>query len=261
MSDIHLEFDDFQMDRGLDEVLILAGDIGVVHLEKTLLQYIEFLEYCSANFKEVILVMGNHEHYHGYLPRTNQRLLAELDSKSIHNVYLLDNTTLPYLKEKIIFIGATLWTDGDFSNPMSKFDWNGMSDSYVIRSGVEGSSNDTNFTYDLMRREFQYSWQYLREHTLQYQKLGWKVVWINHHPITSLSIIEEYKGDSLNKFFSSPVKEYELLDLAPDLVIHGHTHTSFDYIFGDKTRIICNPRGYNPFAVNRNFNPNLTVEI
>ena len=29
----------------------------------------------------------------------------------------------------------------------------------------------------------------------------------------------------------------------PDLWIHGHTHTSFDYRVG-RCRVLCNPRGY-----------------
>jgi hypothetical protein len=54
--------------------------------------------------------------------------------------------------------------------------------------------------------------------------------------------------------------------MAP-VLIHGHTHTSFDYVVeesGGETRILANPRGY---AIsmrepeNTAFNPGLVIEL
>ncbi len=41
---------------------------------------------------------------------------------------------------------------------------------------------------------------------------------------------------------------------------HGHMHESFDHQLG-RTRAICNPRGYFPNELNRDFNPALVVEL
>ena len=43
------------------------------------------------------------------------------------------------------------------------------------------------------------------------------------------------------------------------LWIHGHMHESFDYeIYG--TRIVCNPRGYAPMALNEGFEKNIQLK-
>jgi Icc-related predicted phosphoesterase len=52
--------------------------------------------------------------------------------------------------------------------------------------------------------------------------------------------------------------EQMILALNPRLWIHGHTHTSFDYMIGD-TRVVANPHGYP--GENEEFNPSVIVEI
>jgi Icc-related predicted phosphoesterase len=44
------------------------------------------------------------------------------------------------------------------------------------------------------------------------------------------------------------------------LWIHGHMHESFDYeVYG--TRLVCNPRGYAPEALNPDFRSDWVIEI
>ena len=46
----------------------------------------------------------------------------------------------------------------------------------------------------------------------------------------------------------------------PALWVHGHMHESYDYeVYG--TRVVCNPRGYAPDALNPDFWPDLVVDI
>ena len=65
-SDIHLEFGDYNVrpqPSDHETVLVLAGDIGIVHKASQLEgRYGPFLERCSQQFRHVVLVMGNHEH-------------------------------------------------------------------------------------------------------------------------------------------------------------------------------------------------------
>ena len=52
-------------------------------------------------------------------------------------------------------------------------------------------------------------------------------------------------------------------DLGADVWIHGHVHSSFDYNIG-KTRIICNPRGYESYSgacENFDYDPKFVFEI
>ena len=44
------------------------------------------------------------------------------------------------------------------------------------------------------------------------------------------------------------------------LWVHGHTHTSFDYVLLG-TRVVCNPRGYIPYEPNPDFDPRCVVEV
>ena len=44
------------------------------------------------------------------------------------------------------------------------------------------------------------------------------------------------------------------------LWVHGHMHESFDYeVYG--TRVVCNPRGYAPNALNPDFRSDWVVDI
>ena len=44
------------------------------------------------------------------------------------------------------------------------------------------------------------------------------------------------------------------------LWVHGHFHDSFDYdVYG--TRVVCNPRGYSPDALNPGFDSDLVIEV
>jgi len=107
-SDLHLEFKpDFDpsiINKGLYDVLIIAGDIGKPKLP----QYSKFLEYVSKNFKKVFYVLGNHEYY----SRDNsigitQTLISE-EIKKYHNISLLNCDTEFY--EGYQFIGCTMWS-------------------------------------------------------------------------------------------------------------------------------------------------------
>ena len=62
MSDLHCEFGYFDIQNAEADVLVLAGDIGIASKSYTFEPFIE--EACSS-FEHVIMVMGNHEHYHG----------------------------------------------------------------------------------------------------------------------------------------------------------------------------------------------------
>ena len=66
MSDIHLEFGWMQLlsvPEDKDTVLVLAGDIGLIFNQDQLDTLGRFLVDASVQFRAVIYVLGNHEHY------------------------------------------------------------------------------------------------------------------------------------------------------------------------------------------------------
>ena len=59
--------------------------------------------------------------------------------------------------------------------------------------------------------------------------------------------------DLLTSAFASNLEDLMESDRAA-LWVHGHMHESFDYeVYG--TRVVCNPRGYSPQALNPDFRP------
>jgi Icc-related predicted phosphoesterase len=88
-----------------------------------------------------------------------------------------------------------------------------------------------------------------------------KIIMVCHHALHQKSIHENYVNDYLmNGAYASDLSEFILDRPNIKLVTHGHMHNNSDYMIGD-TRVICNPRGYNPNDLNHYFDPNLVVEI
>ena len=63
------------------------------------------LEECSRKYREVIMVMGNHEHYRFKFHKTYEHIKSQLPP----NVHLLEKESMEL--DGVLFLGATLWTD------------------------------------------------------------------------------------------------------------------------------------------------------
>lgn len=266
LSDLHTEFGDFTIQPTKDDsntVLVLAGDIGIVHKPSQLGKvYGPFLERCSRQFKHVVLVMGNHEHYGGSFIRTQYKLQEEIDNRELFNIHILDRSTV--IIDDVAFIGATLWTDCDAGSPHATYLWNGMSDSRLIRTGSPTDPHTRKFLATDTVSEHVKSKAYIELAVTQCKAQGLKTVVVVHHGVTNKSVADEFKGDSLNMFFVSDMT-LDLMDMNPNLVIHGHTHSRLDYYVDEtqqicQTRVICNPRGYVGHE-NTGFNESLIIEV
>lgn len=80
---------------------------------------------------------------------------------------------------------------------------------------------------------------------------------VSHHAPHPGSVAQRYRGDPLTPAFVSDLSDL-MARGRPDLWVHGHTHTSFDYRVGP-TRVVCNPRGFP--GENDVFDPGLVVEV
>ena len=126
MSDLHLEFDvdsshfyntwrAVPMGRAnRHDVLVLAGDISV----RTDVQFIKLI---SDKFKYVVVVVGNHEYYHGRIDKVERIIRASLSDCT--NVYILQNESVTL--DGVSFHGTTLWTDMNKGNPTTQTIVNG----------------------------------------------------------------------------------------------------------------------------------------
>jgi len=247
LSDLHVEVEPFHPERPTPrpDLVIAAGDIST-----PLSNAIQWLRETMAGLP-TILVPGNHEYYSVDLPieRNLGRRLA--DEAGIR---LLDDDV--HVVEGVRFVGSTLWTDfdldGDRDRSMQAAQF-GLADFRRIRHGTQ------HLTPEHVRQMHLRSRAWLRA-TLE-QPFDGRTVVITHHAPLPRSLDPRFTGDALNPAFASDLAEL-VERTCPHLWIHGHTHSSHDYVFGE-TRIVCNPRGYafRGRIENPAFDPGLVVDI
>ena len=86
-SDVHLEFGHLELNNVDNaDVLVLSGDICVA--SKFGPNYDRFFQDASRLFKNVVYIMGNHEHYDGDFAKSESILRAALERYS--NVHFLE---------------------------------------------------------------------------------------------------------------------------------------------------------------------------
>lgn len=271
ISDLHLEFSDLTLPGG--DILILSGDIceaknlkpNMYNPEMVLLEherkdrrpdrYNRFFEEECSKYKEVIMVMGNHEHYGFNYQKTYVRIAENLPD----NIVLLENQT--HTIEDVVFIGATLWTDMNKGDPLTL--WHvkqNMSDFKEVTMFNEVKNAYHKLTPERVMEDFYKSKNFIQE-TVK-DKFDQKFVVVTHHAPSRASTHPRYADSNLlNGAYSSDLSEFILENPQIKLWTHGHTHDKFDYMFGS-TRIVCNPRGYFGYEERADlFDPSFNVEI
>lgn len=258
VSDLHLDVSGF-LDLPGGDVLILAGDIceakelrhefhqtKLVDREPGAFPCYDFFHYVVPKYKKVFMVMGNHEHYRGKFWKTK----TELESMLPSNVKLLENQCEVY--EGVAFIGATLWTDMNKSDPITL---NSMAH-YMNDYKVITFNYPQYGTYHKMRPmdtvKIHYESKNYIEETVK-AHADKPVVVITHMGPTHMSINEKYKHDPVsNGAYVSDLSDLILDHPQIKTWVHGHVHDPVDYMVGD-TRVLCNPRGYVPWEAGNGF--------
>lgn len=271
VSDLHMEFADFELpplETDKDDVLILAGDIGLVASPSTFNRVKEWVE--ANRFKDVLHLCGNHEYYGSSLIRARDKLKTEIFVNTPTAHVGVDNETIRV--GDISFICATLWTDYNGGNPViMQIVRNALNDYQYIRTGDAVQPYLRRINPNDLHHAHCVSKNFIFESITREKEAGQKVVVVTHHGPSRKSIHRQYNGDPVNWGYVSDL-ELMIIDAQPDLWMHGHTHHSFDYMI-EKTRVVTNPRGYarrispgygeGPVFVNENreFNPSLRLEV
>ena len=243
LSDLHLEFADFQPQPTAADMVILAGDTY---------PGIKGVQWAAATFPHapVLYILGNHEYYGYTLPK----LVAELKAAAQGtNVHVLENDVVVF--DDVAFWGCTLWTDFKLFGGDPKIAGiaveQAMSDYRRIRVLPDYSKLRAVNTAAVHAK----SVKWLKQQRLTDAK---KRVIITHHAPSRKSVPERYARDTVSAGYASNLDELVATSGAA-VWIHGHIHQCQDYKLGS-TRVICNPRGY-PGEVTGNFQPALVVEL
>jgi len=247
MSDLHLEFNpNFRAQNfGEAEALILAGDICVAEVfnkseaspqHATGKNFVAFFEDAATKYRYIFYIPGNHEHYSGRFPNTVLTLRRALGH--ISNLYILDNSAVEL--NGILFLGTTLWTDCNKSDPLAIDALsNGMNDFKLINNSVEGWQR---FIPANSAREHRIALDFIDKWSRGHSN----VVVISHHAPSYKSIHPDYRKpryESLNHGYYSNLDDFILARSQIKLWVHGHVHNNHDYMIGS-TRVVCCPHGY-----------------
>ena len=270
ISDLHLEFGDLVLPGG--DVLILSGDVvEAKHLQQAdytpeiiglsertgmkFHRYARFFNEECSKYREVIYVMGNHEHYGFKFDNTYRQLADNLPS----NVHLLEKET--YEIDGVVFIGGTMWTDLNKGDPITSYTLkSGMNDYRVITKHYKDRNVYHKLTPEVTREEHMKTKRFISDAVAAAGDK--KVVVVTHHSPSTQSIKPRYQGDyHMNGGYSSAMEDF-IVD-RPQIKVwtHGHTHDTFDYMVGE-TRVMCNPRGYAGYEERaREFDPTVGFDI
>ena len=256
-SDLHLNFSNISMVEGDEDAVILAGDAS---------EGLGGVRWLSDNFpnKLKFYITGNHEYYSRGTTSIDE-LDAEISAEcKRRNVIFLNDG--PHVVGDVVFVGSTLWTDF-YNNRGAGIHGKTMRDvvhfmndyRHIKSSDVPGSM--------LTAREV------LRRHNAHLSMIDdvcknspdRKVVVVSHHAPSFKSVHPKYHAAGLvNGGYHSDLDEFILANKNIKFWVHGHTHTTFDYMIGD-CRVLCNPRGYHmihrPYPENLDFKSNASFEV
>lgn len=243
-SDLHIEFEEMDIDCSHADVVIFAGDIGIGT------KGIAWIKKQGITCP-IIYVLGNHEYYRHAYPRLIQKIT---DAANDTNIHVLENKSVTI--DGVSFHGATLWTDYElFGNPQSA----GyqcqqlMNDFKLIRRDPSYSRLRTVDAALIHKNSLVWLAQNLEQSTSAIN------VVVTHHAPSKLSIPNHLKESILSAAYASHLEGF-ISQYKPNYWLHGHIHDSLDY-FINNCRVVCNPRGYTMGKSNLNFNPTLLIEI
>jgi predicted phosphodiesterase len=245
LSDLHIEFADFDIPEVDADVTVLAGDI---HTRDRALPFARAL----SLRRPVVYVAGNHEFYGTAIPKLYEKIRCQAEDSAVH---LLQNGA--FILDNARFIGATLWTDYGLLGTGTRelgmvVGKTTMTDFKKIRTSPDYRKLSPAYLYTSFRQTIGYL-----EAMLATPHAGPTIV-VTHHAPSMHSIELQYRNDPISASYASDLEDL-ILSHEIDLWIHGHTHNCVDYTIG-KTRVVSNQRGY-PGECPKNFDPGFVVTL
>ncbi len=239
LSDLHIEFGSqhllYAMQNCESDVIVIAGDL---YTYKGIIKTLQDIGTFSK--QHIVYVPGNHEYYRSSKQYVDELLVEHFQDHP--NVHVLNNAVWEY--NGVVFLGSTGWWTMDKAyeavKALTDYEW--INDLKPAKNGLDWGWE---------------SYKFFNENLKKYY--GKTVVCVSHNAPALKSIDEGFKDDPLNPCFAN-AWEHLMLWYKPAVWIHGHMHTSKEYML-DKTLVLRNPYGYMSRAVNKQFDPCKIVEV
>lgn len=248
-SDIHLEFAEnssYLKKHPLTvsgEVLVLAGDIG--YLGDDNYEKHPFWTWASENYREVIVVPGNHEFYKLF---DIDKLYNGWSYRIRPGVTCYYNAVIPLGNDTELIV-TTLW--GRIGLQDAYQTEAGVSDFKRIRSGMELLS------WMRFNEEHERCFRFLSD-SVRCSRAKHIIVATHHVPSFEL-MSGEFKGSALNGAFTVELDDF-IADSPIEYWIYGHSHRNINKVIG-KTQCLSNQLGYVFQNENSSFSGNSYIEI
>ncbi len=250
-SDLHVDSHTAKLRLGGDcDLVIVAGDFANGnHLRKNGFSGVDL-----PVEKPALYVFGNHDFYRADFTRDREELKRRAQNAGFT---VLDRQKFEF--RGWTFLGCTLWTDFGLLGPENTvrcmteaFDQ--MRDFGLVR--VAGRPLAPFLVHDFYNRDRAWLDQQLSECDPD------KTVVITHFAPHKKSIHLRFVATPDDQLISSYYASHSGLieQHQPALWIHGHTHERQEYSVG-KTRVVCNPRGYEGERQQEAFQPNFVVDL
>jgi predicted phosphodiesterase len=240
LSDLHVEHAPFEpaVRRGAYDLVVLAGDIGQATLA---------LQWARRTFPDapIVQVAGNHEFFDAVREDALEAMRATARRLGIH---LLEEDAV--VIDGVEFVGCTVWTDYRLHERPGRPVSMSAAETMVAARRVmldyrcvdvrdpssPGGTRRFEPEDSVVLHERSRVWLAAR---LSRPAAGPRVV-VTHHLPSWHSVSPAYVAAPSNPAFAS---DLDALMPGVDLWIHGHTHSSHDYLQAG-CRVVCNPRGY-----------------
>lgn len=227
MSDLHLNtkfneiLPEYFIVPNSGNICILLGDIGSLYKHD---QYVKFVEALAKRFKEVIIILGNHEYYKLGpidIPFDTVTSIYKISFADKNNIHVLQNEI--WENNDVVIAGTTLW----FHTRNPKFKYN------IIY-------NDKFMKQKDMNHEHRKSTNFIKN-SIQYAMLkNKKLIVATHFPPPRHFFLRN------NNFKLNGITAW----------LHGHTHCNNRYKLNNGMDIITNQ-----FPDIKSYIPNLTLYL
>ena len=248
-SDLHLEFLEnsrYLRDNPIipvGDILLLAGDIG--YLDDNSYTLHPFWDWASENFKQTLVIPGNHEFYKSGDVGTLQNGCIAVIRSNVKSYY---NTVVAI--DDIDFILCTLWAHIPTENAF--ITQKNVSDFYRI------AYNGRLLTAHTFNQAHQAAVSFLKNAVKA--KNTRKQIVVSHHVPTALCMADEFKDSRINGAFVAELHDF-IFDNQIDYWIYGHSHRNMPEIDINGTKMLCNQLGYVRYGEHVTFNHQAVITI